>query len=494
MAIVIHTQGLKARMHEYSTDEIYWIYNGYDCCITREVFDQIHEDLDENSSKIYDFERSMQRPALEMMFRGIRVDLIQREVMIDELKSDADRLRGILDQFAIACHGMGLNPQSPKQLKHFFYDVLKIPPIKVNIKGEWKVSTNKEALEKLEDYIDARPFVRLIRAIRNLSISVSVLKSGVDKDLRMRFGYNVAGTETGRWSSNENAFGGGTNGQNIQGKLRRIFVPDKNHIMGYADLDRAEAVVVGYLADDENYIQACSDSDVHTSVARLCWPTYEWDPSRLHENEAVLLARERGHAPYPDYCKCDRCQAESNTIVEHHTMRDMSKRGGHATNYYATPPTVSKHLKIPRYAAEAFQSAYFAAFPGIREWQASVAATLLSEREITTPFFHRTRQFFGRPTDQATIREAIAYQPQSMVGDLLNLGLRRAHARLEPKGLRILGQVHDAVLYQTPVAKSDKLSTLLVSEMEIPIEMPSGKTMTIGASYTLGKNWMEASK
>jgi DNA polymerase I-like protein with 3'-5' exonuclease and polymerase domains len=109
---------------------------------------------------------------------------------------------------------------------------------------------------------------------------VVFLTAEVDADSRLRTSYNVAGTETGRWSSSTNAFGSGTNLQNFPEKLRSVFVADEGRKLAYLDLEQAESWVVGIklweLFADDRYIRAIEEGDLHTSVARMVWPQLGW--------------------------------------------------------------------------------------------------------------------------------------------------------------------------------------------------------------------------
>jgi DNA polymerase I-like protein with 3'-5' exonuclease and polymerase domains len=63
----------------------------------------------------------------------------------------------------------------------------------------------------------------------------------------------------------------------------------------------------------------------------------------------------------------------------------------------------------------------------------------------------RRRQFYGRTGDEATIREAVAFEPQSVIADTLNQAMLRLW-RKGPAigGIQLLAQIHDAILLQVP--------------------------------------------
>lgn len=164
----------------------------------------------------------------------------------------------------------------------------------------------------------------------------------------------------------------------------------------------------------------------------------------------------------------------------------MAKKLGHGSNYGGTAFTMGRHAKIPTEMAQAFQDRYFKAFPSIPRWHRYIAQQLQTKRQLTTPF-GRTRQFFGRPTDDTTLREAIAFVPQSSTGDRMNLGLWRIWERLP--GVELLAQVHDAVYFQTPCG-GDLKATLeaALALIDIPLTH-KGRKFTVPGEAKVGFNW-----
>lgn len=423
---------------------------------------------DPSARLVYDFERGMQGPALEMMRRGFRIDRYQRRVETERLAKTKDRLESILNSYGAATWGRPINARSHTQLKELFYQVYNLPEQFKFEKGERKVTINREALEKLSAYYQVLPIINAVLAVRDVGKLLSTIETEIDPDGRMRTTYNVAGTETGRWSSAASAFGTGTNLQNLTPEIRRMFVADDEYVLCNIDEEQAESRVMGLLiwaiCGDPSYLLANETGDVHTAVARLCWPHLPWNGDLKHDREV---------AEQPFY--------------RHFSYRDMSKRGGHLTNYYGTPPTMARHLKVEESITAEFQRVYFKAFPGLREYHHWVAREIGINQELTTPLGRR-RIFFGRPGDDSTLREAIAYIPQSTVGDILNCALWRIW-RYCPD-IQLLAQVHDSICFQTkePVlAPSVKEARRLAS---IPIEF-KGKTLVIPTDAKVGWNWAD---
>lgn len=441
------------------------IYNGLDCCITHEVLDAIR--ALGPSPKIYNFARALQAPVLDMMTRGFLIDGYERQKGIETLTNEIARLTCLLDRFSDAVWDAPLKANSPKMLQDFFFKHMRIPEIWTSKKGERKLSMDREALEKLDNYFHARPIVSTILAIRDATKQLSVLKTEVDPDGRMRTSYNVAGTETGRFSSSTNAFGTGTNLQNITASLRKMFVADRGYKICGIDLEQAESREVGWLSgiicDDWSYLDACYSGDLHTLVAQTAWPSLEWSADPKHNRRV---------ADTPFYRNL--------------TYRDMAKKLGHGSNYRGLPPTMARHAKIPTATAEHFQKAYFERFAGIPKWHRWVAGQLQTAHSITTPF-GRQRTFFGRSNDDTTLREAIAFSPQSATADRLNLVLWRVWQHMPQ--VQLIAQVHDALYFQYREA-ADEVGIIqeALSHFDIAFEH-GGHKLVVPGEAKVGWNW-----
>lgn len=467
-------------------DESLWRYNGLDCCVTHEVVEAFSPFMDEYQRRSYEFSMRMLAPALSMTLNGIAVDQPEVSKRLAEIDSSLLKLgderdsrekmvaTGVLGEIALAIWDKPLNPNSPKQLGEFLYDTIGLPEqTKFDHKTRRsKRTTDREALEKLRDeYGIVRPIINTILRIRELRKLKGVLESGIDPDGRMRFAFHPASTDSFRWASSENVMGRGTNAQNITDRVRRIFIADEEWKLGYFDLEQAESRVVAYESGDEAYIEACESEDLHTSVAQLIWPDLNWghDPAHWRSVADLLFYR-------------------------HHSYRDISKRDGHATNYFAKPHTIAKHSKIPEPLAAEFQNTYFSRFPGIREFHHWVARTLYKYAYLIS-VFSRKRYFLGRRDDEATLRKAISYLPQTTVCDILNIGIRRLYNQLVLSGkLKLLAQVHDAVLVMYREVDESWIVPLIIEILTFPVPMTDrirGRTreMTIPIEGKVGWNW-----
>jgi DNA polymerase-1 len=145
------------------------------------------------------------------MLRGVRIDATRRAEVAGELLQAIGEREQLIHHIA----GYPLNVGSPKQMVEFFYNDLGLPVIK-NRKTK-QPTCNSEALGKLaEKFPLVKPLTDLIEEKRSLGVFLSTFcMMPLDTDGRMRCSYNVAGTETFRLSSSENAFGSGGNLQNV---------------------------------------------------------------------------------------------------------------------------------------------------------------------------------------------------------------------------------------------------------------------------------------
>lgn len=452
------------------------VYNALDCCITLEVLEEIKKT--QIPPPMYSFERALQAPAIEMMLRGFKVDEYERKKGIEELKKTLLRLDFLLETLAFAVWEKPLNPNSQKQLQAFFYEHMKLPEVWTSKKGVKKLSMDRETLEKLLAYFHARPIVSTILSIRDHLKQLQIMETEVDPDGRMRTSINIAATETFRWSSSANIEGAGGNLQNIPTKLRKPFVSDLGWKLCGIDLEQTESRdcgwLFGILFNDWSYLDACEKGDLHTTTAKLIWPNLGWT------NNPGDDRRIADGGFYRDF-----------------SYRDMSKRGGHLSNYKGTAWTAARSLKLPQKIMEEFQAKYLAAYPSFPRWWQWVAQELQTKRKLTN-VFGVTRHFFGRPNDDTTIREAIAFGPQSTTAIKLNLGLWRIWKYMGTR-VQLLAQIHDAVYFQYKESDNEQeITQQALKLIEVPFThtLPDGttRTMITGGECKVGWNWSNQSE
>lgn len=440
-------------------------YNLLDCCITHEIDSILESHMDGIARKTYEFSLRCQRPATLMMLRGLRVDPIRRASMIEELEKEKLYLESWLDEMAQAVWDKGLNARSPKQLIEFFYKRLGVKEItKKDKQGEARPTTDREALEKIVERSKiTTPIVNTIFAIRDCSKTLGILRAEIRQG-RFYTSYNVAGTSTGRWSSKKDAFDTGSNSQNITKDIREIFIADPGFMLAACDLSQAESRAVAYLSQDEDYIKACESGDLHTYCCKLLWPELAWpqDPKKAKDLAEQLYFR-------------------------HFSRRDLSKRAGHLSNYYGQAPTLSQRLKLPLQLSKNFQRIYFTRFPGIPRWHKEVAQRIVRDKQIIT-VLGRRRYIFERVDSDETLRAMIAFEPQSIIADIINEGICRVVEQMDSiRNIYVHLQVHDCLVFQFPEHEYE-LAKEVQKTLTVPVDI-HGRTMIIPTDLKVGYDW-----
>ena len=80
---IIDTTAISPTGEELSPNEVYWVYNGLDCCLTAEIRHKLTAMMDDTARATYEQHMRMQAPILEMMMRGVKIDMTARR---EELK------------------------------------------------------------------------------------------------------------------------------------------------------------------------------------------------------------------------------------------------------------------------------------------------------------------------------------------------------------------------------------------------------------------------
>lgn len=190
-----------------------WTYNCEDCVRTFEVWQSLAKTIEAMGlAEQYRFQMHELFPVVvRMMLRGIKYDYERRNAVRVELEQFIAAGNEWLEQVL----GHPLNVESNKQMKDLLYGSFAIRPILNRKTGA--PTLNDEALDTIERNKPLlRPLLRMVREIRSANTALStVLSAPVSADGRARCSYNLAGTETYRFSSSSDAFGTGFNLQNL---------------------------------------------------------------------------------------------------------------------------------------------------------------------------------------------------------------------------------------------------------------------------------------
>jgi DNA polymerase-1 len=440
-------------------EKVLWYYNCKDCVYTWEIAEALPavvEQLDLHGP-VVNQHRSWWN-AFDAMVKGVRMDDKRKKELSTELLLETTAR----EEWIASILGHPVNVRSPKQLKELFYEDFGLPPV-LDRKTR-QPTTNDEALQRLcrkEPLI--RPVVRRIREIRSLGVFRSTFVDGkLDLDGRMRCSYNVAGTETFRFNSSENAFGTGMNLQNVPKggefdgddedplvlpNVRSLFLPDEGYEIFDMDLSSADLRVVVWEAD---------------------------------EPEMKAMLRE-GLDPYTEIAKEFY---HDPRITKHDPRRGKFKSFAHGTHYLGTARGLATRLGLSVAEAERTQHWYFGKFPRIKLWQDNLRKDLETKRFVRNAFGYR-RFYFDR-IDGTIYNQAAAWKPQSTVALLINFIWDRI--RRDEPSVDILLQVHDSLVGQYPISRAEYFRSRLQDLSLIPIPYDDPLVIPTGFKYSQ-KSW-----
>ena len=443
------------------------VYNGLDVCITADVLDALIPQMDDHTRATYAFSRELQGPVLEMRLRGCLIDAGRKVEVIDEFWELLELYESYLNRIVFEGVGMPVfNWRSNKDLSQLFYSELSLP----TQRHGHSVTTDRGAREKLEIYPVATIIARLINTLAELGDKISVLRTEIDPDGRIRTSYNIAGTSTGRFSSSLSEFGTGGNLQNVEESLRSIFISDPGYKLAKFDAKSGESFIVGAIEwnqfHDDRFLEACNTGDPHTAVARLCWPNLGWTGD---------LNADKKLAEQPFY--------------RHLSYRDACKRIGHGSNYLGGPQQISDETRVPVDIVTNFQRLYFKAFPAHRLWHEHCRDTLRRTGTCIS-LMGRKRNFHRRRLEEKTLKEYIAYNPQSSLADIVNRGMLNTWRHFKATGdpVCVMFQDHDATTWMYPEELEDTIIPVILKHLNVPVELADGKFLEIPYDCEVGWN------
>src|SRR5882757_4474714 len=121
-------------------------YNGLDVTVCYDVYEALQAQMDPGSARVYDFSRALQGPTMEMRLRGVLVDQVRKQEVIDELVEKIDILESNLEKIVLDGVGMpSFNWRSNDDLQRLFYSELGLPTETFH----GRPTTNRAARESL---------------------------------------------------------------------------------------------------------------------------------------------------------------------------------------------------------------------------------------------------------------------------------------------------------------------------------------------------------
>jgi DNA polymerase I-like protein with 3'-5' exonuclease and polymerase domains len=195
------------------SEEQLWSYNCEDVVRTWEVQDALVRILTyQGQMEQYEFQMADLWPEVfRAMLRGVRIDHAHRATLDTRLEVNMEACLAFLELSL----GHPFNPRSAPAMQKLLYEDFQIPVIRS--RKTKQPTCDDEALDWIRGkYPLLRPLLDCISDFRSLGVFLGTfVRAPLSPDGRMRCTYNLAGAETYRFSSSEDAFGCGTNLQNI---------------------------------------------------------------------------------------------------------------------------------------------------------------------------------------------------------------------------------------------------------------------------------------
>lgn len=179
--------------------------------------------------------------------------------------------------------GKDFNPNSTYHLRELFFNILNMKVTKKTDTGA--PSTDKEVLASMGHPL-AAAILDLREKTKLAGTYISNIRNGVDKDGRLRSGFNIHGTTSGRLSSS-----GNLNYQNIprdNKDIKKLFRARPGYKIIQCDLGTAEVYYAAMLSGDQFLQKAFIDKlDFHSYVAKQMFnlPVEVDEVKRRYPNE-----------------------------------------------------------------------------------------------------------------------------------------------------------------------------------------------------------------
>ncbi len=400
---------------------------------------------------LYNIEMPLAAVLCDMENAGFKIDREGIARYGEELEEQARALEERIYSMA----GEEFNINSPKQLGEVLFEKLMLPTAKKTKTG---YSTNAEVLEKLRKYHPIIDDILDYRQVSKLkSTYVDGLLKSADENGKCHTTFKQTGTATGRLSSvNPNL-------QNIPirteagRRFREYFIPnDDGKVLIDADYSQIELRVLAHVSSDENMIEAfLSGEDIHTATS----------------------------------CRVFGVSPDEVTIE----MRKRAKAVNFGILYGMGEFSLAEDLKISRAKAKEYIDSYLASYPGINEYLHNVAKDAREDGYVTTMLGRRRYipELSSTNKNLQNFGERVARNSpiQGSSADIIKIAMINVDKALREhgKGAKLLLQVHDELLIESPRESAEEILEILRTEMENAVKL----AVPLRVDAHIGENWLE---
>lgn len=429
----------------FGSEDVFRRYNAMDSAVLMQIWPAQKEELKQQGNyDSYNRQKALLHPLVYAGNKGIRVETSKMQTAAAASQARIDALQLELNSLA----GCELNPNSSKQLQHYFYIVKRL---RAHIR-QGKVSVDDKALKQIaaKGHAEAELILQLRHEKKMLSTYYNMT---LDPDNRMRCSFNPVGTAQGRISSSKTIRGTGGNQQNQPPEMNALMLADPGYILINQDLAQAENRVVAYVNGEDRMIDAFEQGiDIHKQTASLIF--------KVPIEEVTYDQRSDG------------------------------KKANHGLNYDLGFRSFSVIYQMPSDRAKLLVDAYHRVYPGVREGHAALRYELAQNNRTLTNCFGRRRNFKER-WGHELFKVAYSYIPQSTVAGLMNqAGVVFLYSRqdLFPE-VEFLNTIHDSIRYQIPLSaglpRIISIVTAIKDSLETPIQW-KGRSFSIPTDTEVG--------
>jgi DNA polymerase-1 len=402
------------------------------------------------SSLMTDMEMPLVPVLVTMQRHGIKLDAAALREMSEDLREQMFQTEEELYKSI----GHTVNINSPQQLSDVLFNEIGLPKTKRTRTGYSTDANSLEGLKGLHPVVDQILEYRQVSKLK--STYLDALPDMVNPTTgRVHTSYSQTGSATGRMSSSD------PNLQNIPirtemgRQVRKAFVADSpDWLLFSADYSQIELRVLAHLSQDPGLLEAFQrGEDIHSSTASLMFDV----PLNDVDAEQRRIAK----------------------VLNFGVIYGLSAHG------------ISMQTGFSRDEGASFIEAYFTKYPRINDYLETVkiqaretryVETLLGRRRHLPDINHPNFNVRG-----GAERMAINMPIQGTAADIMKLAMIRVQNRLDAEGLRtkMLLQVHDELVFETPKEEMDALKDLVFDEM--PAAMELDVTLKVDAKW--GPTW-----
>jgi DNA polymerase I len=381
-------------------------------------------------------------------------------IEVDYLRKMSQKLGEEISALEKTCHeiaGIAFNVNSPKQLQEILFEKLKLPIIKKTKTGP---STDSSVLEELD-----HPLTKAILELRHLSklkgTYLDTLPEMINpRTKRLHTSFNQAVAATGRLSSVS------PNLQNIPirteiGKgIRKAFIASPGNVIISADFNQIELRLLAHFSEDPVFVEAFKNGeDIHrrTAAGLLNKPINEVTPEERRLSKAVTFGLIYGMGAFRLKQEIGTSQSEAQAYIDKYFQR---------------------YARIKAYFEEVLEKAR--ASGEIR--------TIMNRRRSFTELNNANRQLRANAERMAN-NSGI----QGSAADIMKVAMLRVDSAMTQAKLttRIILQVHDELVFETPQEEVEAIKALAKTQME-SMSQEFQLRVPLLAEVSAGTNWADA--